>query len=198
MSPPQRAALGPWLRAAPALAAMLLPLLVPGSLSLYDTEGSVEHVTVVLLAALCVRGAWRRDPWLVLGAALLVLEEVDWLQHQLGYATPGWLKARSPRSSQANLHNIPGSDLLWRWLPVALVLLRARPTVDSRLQALGDRLGLPTFHADAAWTGLALAALTPPLILLRGERVWDEALELALVLWVTATLRGRVDPDPTR
>ena len=186
------------LRAAPALSAVLLPLGVPASLPLYATEGVVERLTVAVLAVLCVRGARAGDAWLVLISALLVMEEVDWLQPWLGYPTPGWLEGLSATSGQANLHNVPGSELLWRWLPLLVISLRARPALVPRLQAVADRLGLPVFHRQAPWIALALAVCTPPLILLRGERVWDEALELAMVLWAGATWRGRVAREPTR
>ena len=192
-----RAALG----ATAPLAALILPAAMPAAAAHYGVEGPAEQLTVVVLAALCARGALLGSPWLVLPAALLVLEELDWLQPWLGFGTPAWLLALSPRNDAANLHNIPGSDLLWRWLPVVAVCALARRPWPGALEAQARRVALPGMARHAPWTAAAMLPASLALIRLRGERVWDEALELALALWVLDACTGVPDPggrDPTR
>ena len=58
------------------------------------------------------------------------------------------------------------------------------------LDAWAARLRLPLVHPGAGGALVLLVVLSPPLILLRGQRVWDEALELALVLWAASFLRA--------
>jgi len=178
----------PWSILAAGMSPLLALLAVwrfgPEERWITGAEGLFEAVTAGLLLGLVLRGGWARQ-WLMAGmAAVLLMEELDYGQHLLGFATPGWLVAAGSRSTYTNLHNLPGS-IIWRLLPIVGLVWLSRPSQAERAQ----RLGLPTFHplvllglpltlACAAATGYHL-----------GERRCDEVGEMALVALVYTAWR---------
>jgi hypothetical protein len=166
-----------------AAAAVLLPLPVvwtlgPDELLLTGKEGLLEAATEGLLLGLLIRAARARVWGLAGGAGLLLLEEIDYGQLFLGFPTPAWLLDHS-LSDRANLHNLPGS-LLWRLLPLGGALALSRPALAARAPAW-----LPRLQPGLAPAVLLALALGPAVMVLAGERRFDESAELAAVLLVT-------------
>lgn len=149
----------------------------------FGKEGVLEAFTEGGLLAAVIIGARARAWWLVAPAALLFLEEIDYGQLFLGYATPDWIAALpANRSDQVNFHNVPVASMLFRLVPLGgLVVL-------SRLERGFTRAGV---------LGAGMAALLSAVVIpLCGLRVWDESIELALVCVVLVSMR--VDPSNER
>lgn len=170
----------------------LLPLILtvydpPWLRRALETEGLVEALTELLLVGLAFAGIRRRSWWIVLGALVLVAEEVDYGQRLFGFETPTLVDQLSPRNDRMNLHNIPYLEWFWRPLPPILVaLLGRRPW--PRGEPLLVRWGAPAFHVDA-WQGLLLAVIGTALCARLEHRASNEALELAMVLVVACAWR---------
>ncbi len=161
------------------------------------SEGVLEAVTEGLLLALLWHGVRNRQPWIACGAAVLFLEEIDYGQLWLGFATPEWWDALSDRSSQTNLHNIDGLDWLWRPFPMlAVLVLSRRPLRWSRLESLMTRLRLPVLDRTLGWGLFAAVAGVWPVLMIAGDRRMNESLELALVALVFLTVRPQTDLNP--
>ena len=122
---PRRWPPGPWLLtlavAAPWLTGAALSAAVPGAEeALVRKEGPVEHLTHLLLLCAVVahaRHALARGGRLrhLLPAAiclLFLLEEIDYGQLYLGFATPDWLRPLTGRSDHLNFHNTTAADVL--------------------------------------------------------------------------------------
>ena len=145
---------------------------------LCGTEGAVEALTEGLLLGLTLRAVRLQQPWLALGAGILLLEEVDYGQKFLPIATPDFLLALPSRSDALNFHNLPGSGL-WRMLPLAALLVLARSP-----GALTARLRLPVFAPGLRPALLTMLLLGVPTTLLSSPRMFNESFELAAVALV--------------
>lgn len=172
-------------------ALVLVPALLPEAWS--AKEGGLEAVTEGALLALVGLGLVRRNPWVALGALLLLLEELDYgqvLRPEL--STPAILETLGSRSTRFNFHNIPGLDGAWRLLPmIALGWL-------SRVAA--PPVGLPRLHRDTLLAVVVTLGLSLPAIFLVGDEVWNESFELALVAiagvgWLAVETREDDDAD---
>lgn len=168
---------GPPRRVLPALALLVtlpIPLLLLGDDPAWSgKEGWIEAATEGVLLYGLGLGIVRRNPWVALGAALLLLEEVDYGQLFFNdWPTPALLGELGSRSGRLNTHNIPGVDAAWRLVPALGLLglsLWQRP-----------RFGLPSLHRSTA-VGLGLTlALSLPTLWLAGGDLWNESFELAL------------------
>lgn len=180
--PPQRL---PFLIVAGALAFLPFPaawLLGSRAAIATGTEGVTEAITSGILLALVAQSIRHRWPVIAVAACLFFLEEVDYGQLYLGYATPDWILALGSRSDRSNLHNLPALDWAWRLLPVlGVVVLSRRPLRFEWAERLLTRVRLPRLHHHT-WIGLAVAYAGAGLSMLWvGERAGDEALELSLV-----------------
>jgi hypothetical protein len=153
-------------------------------------EGLVEVATAGLLGGLAARAFSARQPWVLLGAVALLLEEIDYAQWLTGVSTPGWLSSASGVDA-LNSHHLPGLEAVWRFGPVAACValsLRARwPVSLSRLAA---RIRLPTLHPAflPAVVGVALARAAVALLGARTEA--GEVGELAMVALVALAWRS--------
>ncbi len=168
-------------------ALVLLPcagLVLSPSLDLlvFGKEGVLEAATEGVLVALVVVALGRRVWWMAALACLLLLEEVDYGQIFLDFATPEWVgRVPGTWTPQLNFHNLPGAWLVWRVLPTAGLLWLWRRGV------FGPGTGL----------GVGLAALLSlPTIWLAGGEDWNESIELAQVAVVWVCWRERAEPIP--
>lgn len=179
----------------PVLAA---PFLGPWQIAVLGTEGVVEAITGGALLALLGSAIAVRNPWMIVGAAVILAEESDYGQHLLGFETPGFAWLDASRTEHMNFHNGPLS-LLWRAVPLAAVLLLAVPS--ARLAGWLERWRFPAFGASA-WAGIVLAiALAFGTTAWLGERFADESFELAVVTlvcatWIRSGVRARPGPSP--
>jgi hypothetical protein len=190
---------GPPKKVLPAIAATValpLPLLLifgAENAAWCGKEGWLEVATEGVLLYGVGLGLLRRNPWIFLGAALLLVEELDYGQVLFGFQTPALLEQLGSRSDNLNFHNLPGIDGAWRWVPMlALLALALWPRPPLRL---------PKLHRATAWAlGLTLA-LSVPTVLLAGGDLWNESFELALAAlvlfgWQAANV-DRAPPPPS-
>lgn len=176
------------------------PFLGPWQTAILGTEGAVEAVTEGGLLALLGWAVLVRNPWMVVGAAWFLLEEIDYGQYFLSFETPGFAWLDGSRTDRLNFHNGPLS-IVWRAVPLGVVLFSA--VRAERVVAWRERWRFPAFGATA-WTGGALAiVLAFAVAAWLGERIADEAFELAMVSLVCATwvkaragVRPRQNPSP--
>ncbi len=151
-------------------------------------EGVLEALTAGVLLALVVLGARVRSPWVVLGAALLLLEELDYGQSWLGFGSPAALEEAGSSSGNFNSHNLPVLEVLWRVVPlVVVVLLAARARWPAAARTLADRARLPELDPGLL---LGLGTLAVGVLAtwkLAGEGRADEAGELAIVSLVAVS-----------
>lgn len=172
----------------------LLPLLLSPAplLSTFvaGKEGLAELLTEGVLLALVVRAARERQPWIVVGAALLFLEEVDYGQWFLALQTPEVLGELGSKSGNLNTHNLPFVEILWRLGPLlAVVALSLRARWPESLRGRAEAARLPRLHPFLAGAAplLHVCALISAAIL--GDHRVDEARELGDVLLVTLAWR---------
>ncbi len=169
--------------AAAYLLFLSVPALVPLRSRMLGTEGLAEAVTEGAVLAVLVRAIAVRNPWMIVGAALILVEELDYGQVLLGFQTPEFLVPDGSNSTQLNYHNTYLSGV-WRIVPTAAVLLLS--IRSQRLNGIIERWRLPTFHRFS-WAGLVLAlGLTVGIHAWLGHRIADEAFELAMVSLVYA------------
>jgi hypothetical protein len=160
-------------------------LMGPGESLLSGSEGVLEAITEGLLLCMVWRGSKERDLWLAIGAGVVFLEEIDYGQLWLSFATPDWLNSLSVRSSQANFHNIDGLDWIWRPLPMLAVLIFSRrPLSWKAIETFLTRVRLPVLDRRIVWGLLVAVAAIWPTMAMAGERRMNESLELALVALV--------------
>lgn len=173
--------------AAGALAAVPLLLApLPGGVEplLAGKEGVLEAITAGLLLALAVHAVRHRDPWVFVGAALLLLEEVDYGQE--------WrLDARALDAGaalgegQLRSHHLPVVEALWRLVPLTAVsLLALRARWPRWLAPLASRVRLPRVLPGFLLGLLPLSVGAVATWALAGEGRADEAAELAVVTLV--------------
>jgi len=179
---------------AAAVAALPIALMVlPSALStfLVGKEGLAEAATEGLLLGLAARAFVARQPWIVVGALALFLEEVDYLQWFTDTATPAWLEEAGSNSTRLNTHNLPGAEVAWRLGPLAAVaLLSAHPRWPADLRVLADRLRLPLLHPGVLRAAALLLVLALLTAVIEGEDSADECGELGAVLLVALGWRS--------
>lgn len=171
----------------------VLLILAPGGVELLvaGKEGVLEAVTAGVLLALVVRGAAVRSPWMLIGAGLLLLEEIDYGQTLIGFSTPTALAEAGSRSGDFNSHNMPVIDALWRLIPLAGVATLGAAARWPALSAWVERVRLPRLD-PRVFSGLAvLAVATLVTWWLAGETRADESAELAVVLLVALAWQPR-------
>jgi hypothetical protein len=170
-----------------------LPVLLgvlPGTVEHMITgkEGLLEALTAGVLLALVVLGTRARSPWVLLGAGLLLLEELDYGQVWLGFGSPAALEEAGSSSGNFNSHNLPVFEALWRVVPlVAVVALATRERWPVALTLLADKVRLPRLDPGLL-PGLAMLAVgVVATWRLAGEGRADEAGELAIVALVAVS-----------
>lgn len=189
----------PWLLTLVAASCALLPLfswLLPKDYALvaFGKEGFTEGITAGLLLGVTIAAIREKAWWVVLPALVFWGEELDWGFVVLGNspAPPVWLESRS---GTFNFHNTP--YLYWFWKPVpmlAAIALGLRPW-PSGLETLAERASVPRLSRHVVWgvpLAVALFAVTKRLV---GERLADEAWELALIAVVASAWQKTV-PEP--
>lgn len=172
----------------------LLPLLLAPAQALFafivGKEGLAEILTEGLLLALVVRALRERQPWIVVGAALLFLEEVDYGQWLFALPTPEILDALGSKSGNLNTHNLPLVEILWRLGPLlAVVALALRARWPESLRSLAAEARLPHLHPWLAGAAPLLHACALVSAALLGDNRVDEARELGDVLLVALAWR---------
>ena len=159
-----------------------LELLIDGK------EGVLEALTGGVLLALVVLGARRRSPWVLAGAAFLLLEEIDYGQLWLGFGSPPALLEAGSHSGNFNSHNLPVIEALWRLIPLLAVLaLAGHRRWPVAVRRLADRLRLPRLDPGLLVGCATLILGTLGTWLLAGEERADEAAELAVVALVAVS-----------
>ncbi len=137
-------------------------------------EGVIEAISEGLLLFAAGVAIARRNVWVAVGAALLLLEEIDYGQLFISaIPTPESLERMGSWSSNLNSHNLPFLGAAWRLVPLLAVLAL------SRMKA--PPLGLPRLHPVTTWAVVSALALSVPAVLLSGGDRWNESFELGLV-----------------
>lgn len=188
----QEARTGGWFVGAALLG--LLPLLlspVPAvSAFVAGKEGLVELLTEGVLLALVVLSVRSRQPWILVGATLLFLEEIDYGQWFFDLPTPEVLGALGSKSGNLNTHNLPFVEVLWRLGPLlAVVALALRARWPQSLRAWAATARLPRLHPWLAGAAPLLHVCAFVSVLLLGDNRVDEARELGDVLLVALAWR---------
>lgn len=163
---------------------------LPGDLELLicGKEGVLDALTGGVLLALVVLASGRRAPWVLAGALMLLLEEVDYGQWWLGYASPPVLAELGLHPGNFNTHNLPVVDALWRLLPLTVVgLLAARDRWPALLARQLDRLRLPRLAPGLFLGGATLIIGALATVVFAGEARADESVELAVVAVVAVS-----------
>ena len=160
------------------VACPLVGVVLPGNIDAFcfGKEGLLEAFTEGGLLAAIVLGTRSRAWWLVIPACILFLEEIDYGQLFLQFQTPAWLASLPDnRSTQVNFHNLPVTDALFRLVPLLGLFLLS-----------WTQRGFARFGAHGAALAIALSVVVIPF---RGHRIWDEAIEFALVGVVLVSMR---------
>lgn len=178
-----------WLREAPpralgfalAIGVLLVPLGITDR-PVVGTEGVLDMATPGLLLALGHAALRARARLLALACLVVAGEELDWGQRLWFFPTPAALGAVPSRSTDLNLHNIDGLDVLWQPLPLLLLVASAwRAHLPARLAGALLRVGVPAVVPATAPVLLVLGAGSLALGVSLGQRPADEAFELATV-----------------
>jgi len=158
-------------------------------------EGVIEVFTSGVLGALLVRAWQQRQPWVGAGAALLLLEELDYGQWIFAVATPQSLLDAGSRSGNLNSHNLPGMEVLWRMGPLLLcVALALRERWPPHWEARAVAARLPRLHVDFVMGSFILLLSGLATLIVTSDQHMDESGELAAAVLVALCWRAREDP----
>ena len=121
----------------------------------FGKEGVIEAITEGLLLWIVVKAIAIRQPWMILGALFILLEEIDYGQLFFSMPTPDWLlEIPENRSQTINFHNISNFYLLWTLVPIAAIVALSFDRVHQKFSGFN----LPRFQ-HATWQGLLFTAI---------------------------------------